>query len=228
VDYAAYFSLAVAAAFYPLLITTVLLLLPQRRSTRKLAALLLAGMTTTIVSGIVIVEWVGDTSAFSSRNARTTGAWLSIAIGLILLYAAVRLRLGRRVLPIEWRRRPRGMKHRDSKPWTTRMAERDSVGTALLLGVALNLPGVWYLAALAELIQGGFSAGANVLLIFAYAVIVYMFVEIPLTLKLVRPQHTQQIVDRAGSWVRAHKRQMGTVLAAGVGIYLLIDGLTNV
>ena len=225
-DYAAYFSLAVAAAFYPLLITIVLLMLPHRRATRLLGAFLLGGMSITIVSGIVIVEMLGSTGAFSSDNARTTSGVLSLVIGVFLLYAAVKLWRGRPVLPRKRRSKAPGDPER--KPWTTRMAERDSVGTALLLGVAIDLPSVWYLAALAELIQGNFSTGENVVLIVAYAVIVYMFVEIPLILKLVRPHQTQQIVDRADSWVRGHKRELGTLVAGGVGVYLVIEGLTNV
>jgi Sap, sulfolipid-1-addressing protein len=226
VDYAAYFALAVAAAFYPLLITLVVLILPRRGSTRLLAALLLGGMSATIVSGIVIVELLGSTSAFNSDNAVTTSASVSIALGVVLLYAAAMLWLGRRVLPI--RRRRKAPKDPAKKPWTTRMAERDSVGAALLLGIALNLPGVWYLKALAELIQGDLSTSANVLLILVYAVIVYVSVEIPLALKLVRPLQTDQIVDSSFAWVRAHKRELGTVVAGGVGVYLLIEGLTNI
>jgi hypothetical protein len=61
------------------------------------------------------------------------------------------------------------------------------------LGIALDLPSVWFLAALNDLIEGNYSTVEQVLLLTSYALIVYAAGEIPIVLKIIWPDKSSAL-----------------------------------
>jgi hypothetical protein len=98
------------------------------------------------------------------------------------------------------------------------------VWLAVGAGAILNLPGVWYLAALADIADVS-PASHQVAQILVFNLIMFLLVEIPLVIYLIDEARAQRAVDGFDAWVRAHTREVGTVLAAGVGVFLVIKGI---
>ena len=77
------------------------------------------------------------------------------------------------------------------------------------LGIALDLPSVWFLAALKDLIEGKYSTAEQIPLLISYALIVYAAVEIPIILKVIWPDKVERMVKSADVWMKAHSRALG-------------------
>ncbi len=221
-----FYALAVAAAFYPLLLATVVLFLPRPRSMALLVALLAGCFTATMALGIVIITVVGSTSALSGSSNRTVSPAVNIAIGVILLYAAAVIFTERDVL--FRRRQPKAPKPvGKSQSWRERAGTSDSLLVAFGLGIALDLPSVWFLAALKDLIEGKYSTTEQILLLISYALIVYAAVEIPIILKIIWPDKVERMVKSADVWMKAHSRALGGGIAGILGVWQLATGIAN-
>jgi Sap-like sulfolipid-1-addressing protein len=228
--------IALAGAFYPALIGVVVLLLPRERAGRLLSAFLAGGLTTTITIGLLIVFGLGSTSALEGENKHTLGAGAEIVFGAIALLSAALiarggLHRGERddgsLLGLR-RPKPRTEESEESgDSWTTRALSKDSLAIAFLAGCVLNLPSVWYLAALKLIIEGDHSALTNVLLVVGYNLIAFCLVEIPLILYAFSPDRSKSLVERLQVWLKDHKRQLAVLVSGGLGLFLLIRGISN-
>ncbi len=104
-------------------------------------------------------------------------------------------------------------------------AKADSFWTALVIGVVIDLPSVWYLAALKYVIDANYAGVLQFLLIVSYALVAYVFVELPLVFNLKWPKPTQKAVQSANNWVKAHQRQISAGIAGFIGIWQLSVGI---
>ena len=218
------FLLAVAAAFYPTLLAIVILILSRPRPVRLLAAYLAGGMLVSIGIGCVIVfvlEGVGP------PGKRTVDPTVDIVVGTASILVAWMLRTGRDLGPARLKeRRERARvagKRRD--PWTTRALSHDSVAVAFALGIVLDLPSIWYLVALKDISEANNPAAVDVLLIVAFNLIMFVLIEVPLVAYLVAPERAAAAVRGFNAWLHANARQIGVIIAGGVGLYLVIRGV---
>jgi hypothetical protein len=229
-NWSGYYALALFAAVYPVLLAIVALMLPMPRPAVSLAGLLTGGFLTTLVAGVVIVSVVGSTDALTSSNQKTVRAWVNIGIAVILLAAAVKvfffpdLKLSRR------RRTPPaadGSGKGASAGWTGRAAKANNFWAAFIVGVAIDLPSVWFLAALKYLIDAEFSVAITFVLLLSYALIAYISIELSLLFNIKWPVQTRRAVDAANNWVKAHQRAIAGGIAAFIGIWQLSVGISK-
>jgi hypothetical protein len=96
---------------------------------------------------------------------------------------------------------------------------------AFAVGVVLNLPGVWYLAALTDIAAADISFGEELGLILLFNVIMFLLVEIPLVFYLVDEARARRLVDSGTRWARRHSEQLGIGIACAVGVWLLTKGI---
>jgi Sap, sulfolipid-1-addressing protein len=233
-NWTGYYGLAIFAALYPVVLAIVALLLPRPRPAMLLAGMLTGGFLTTVISGIVIVAIVGATNVVTS-HPRTVAPAINIAIGAVLLLAAVVLLRGPGKLKLPGRRdrqaaqEPGKDKPDKEKPpgWAARAGKADSFWTALVIGIVIDLPSVWYLAALKYLDEAKFAIAVDVLLIISYALIAYIFVEVPLIFNVKWPQQTQRVVQSANGWVKAHQRLIEGAIAGVIGIWQISTGISK-
>ena len=75
--------------------------------------------------------------------------------------------------------------------WTARAGKADSFWAAAIIGVAIDLPSVWFLAALKYLIDAKFSVAVVFLLLLSYALIAYISVELSLLFSIKWPTQTR-------------------------------------
>jgi hypothetical protein len=218
------FLLALAAAVYPTLLAGVVLILTRPRPARLLLAFLLGGMTISIVLGMAIVTALRTSHAVHTPNS-TARPVLDIVAGLLSLALAWALRSGRISELAAWRRRKPAKNTRST--WTTRALGRESTLVAFGVGVILNLPGVWYLAALADIAAADYSPPHELLLIVLFNVIMFTLVEVPLVFYAVKPELARRLVDAFSAWVRSHGREIGVLVATTVGVWLIVKGVVT-
>lgn len=209
------FGLAVAAAFYPVLLAAVLLILTRPEPGRLLLAFLLGGMAISLLAGTVILLVVEDSGALSGSSGRTVSPAVDIAVGLLSLAVAVVL----------WRRRDRPHTERGQPEWLSRRLGGGSAWPVFVIGVALNLPGVYYLAALKQISVGGYGTATDAFLVVAFNLIMFTLVEVPLIWFMTSPEGARRRVAALDRWMHTHSTQLGVCIAAVVGAYLCAKGL---
>ena len=233
-NWTGFYGLAIFAALYPVVLAIVALLLPRPRPAVLLAGMLTGGFLTTVISGIVIVAIVGATNVVTS-HPRTVAPAVNIAIGAVLLLAAVVLLRGPGKSKLPGRRNRKARESPDNEKsgkekspgWAARAGKADSFWAALVIGIVIDLPSVWYLAALKYLDEAKFAVALDVLLIISYALIAYIFVEVPLIFNVKWPEQTQRAVQSANSWVKAHQRLIEGGIAGVIGIWQLATGISK-
>jgi hypothetical protein len=211
------FGLAIAAAFYPVLLAGVLLILTRAEPRGLLLAFLIGGMLVSLVAGTIILVVLQDTGALSGSSQRTVSPVVDIAVGLLSLGIAVML----------WRRRgrPRVDKGKSQPEWLSRRMESGSPLAAFAIGIVLNLPGIYYLAALKQISAGHYATSVDVFLVVAFNLIMFTLVEVPLIWFVTAPDGARRGVTALDTWIHAHSTQIGVVVAAAVGAYLCAKGV---
>jgi len=234
-NWSGYYALALFAAVYPVLLAIVALMLPRERPAVLLSGLLAGGFLTTLIFGFILVVVVGSTDALTSSNHQTVRAWVNIGIGVILLAAAakiflfpgLKLRRGRRTPDAGPGQSSQPEKKESSSGWAARAGKADSFWAAFIIGVAIDLPSVWFLAALKYLIDAKFSGAVTFVLLVSYALIAYISVELSLLFNIKWPEQTRKVVAAANSWFKGHQRAIGAAIAAGIGIWQLSVGISK-
>jgi hypothetical protein len=220
--------LALAAAFYPTLLAIVIVVLGRPRPARLLAAYLAGGMLVSLGIGLAcvfVLEGVGANEGGESSTA--AGAVVDIAVGALALCIAGAIHTGRDPRPTWLRKKRAPVTGTAPKkpPWTQRAIGHDSLRVAFGLGVVLDLPSVWYLIALKDIVNGGYSPVAEVLLVLVFNVIMFTLIEVPLIAYLVAPEKAAEIVARFNASLRSHGRRIMECVAATFGGYLVVKGI---
>jgi hypothetical protein len=220
--------LAVAAAFYPTLLAIVILVLGRPRPARLLAAYLAGGMLVSLGIGLAVVfvlEGVGADQG--GGHTSTTSAVIDILLGVLALCAAFVVHTGRDPRParLKKKREPQPGAGPKKPSLTQRALGRDSMKLAFGLGVVLDLPSVWYLVALKDIVNGSYGAVEEVLLVLVFNVIMFALIEVPLIAYLVAPESAAGIVARFNAWIHANGRRIMEGVAVVFGTYVLVKGI---
>jgi hypothetical protein len=216
-------ALALAAAIYPTILAGVIVILSQPNPKRLLVGFLLGGMTVSLLAGFVIVYLVRDADSTISVSA-TQRPIADIVGGLLSLALARRIR--RHGLPGLERFRQRRQRKEGVQSWTQRVLGRNSIALSVAAGAILNLPGIWYLAALVN-IAAEPSIASRLLQIVVFNVIMFALVEIPLLVFLVDEERARKMVADFDAWVHRHPDRLAAGIAFAAGIFLLVKGVVE-
>lgn len=221
------FLLALAAAIYPTLLAGVAIMLGRPNPLGQLAGFLVGGMAFSIGVGLLILFGLKGSGAVHTTK-QPTSIGIDVVVGLISLGVAYVL-LTDRDLPLRERRarrKERQLADADEHvSWTKRALATGSMPLAIAIGMVLNVPGVWYLAALKDIAASGSSTTGSVLLLIAFNVVMFMLVEIPLVAYALEPERSRELVARFNVAARVHGRTIAVVVCICVGVYLLVRGL---
>jgi hypothetical protein len=211
-------ALAVVSIIRPTTAAAVWAMLVGSRPRRLLAAYLLAGMGVSLSVGIAVVLAAGD--AFLGRSGLQLRATVLVLLGSVALLGAVAVRLG-------WMRR-----FRQDALATVRHRHRHGqrrlspVGAAAT-GVLTHLPGVFYLAALGAIIGAGAAATGEVVQVIVYNLVWFAPAIVALGVSLFGTIPSGDRLAGAVAWGRAHEDMILTVCFAGVGVWLIVKGVTG-
>jgi hypothetical protein len=213
-------ALAVVSIIRPTTAAAVWAMLVGSRPRRLLAAYLLAGMGVSLSVGIAVVLAAGD--AFLGRSGLQLRATVLVLLGSVALLGAVAVRLG-------WMRRFRQdalatVRHRHRHRHGQR---RLSPVGAAATGVLTHLPGVFYLAALGAIIGTGAAATGEVVQVIVYNLVWFAPAIVALGVSLFGTIPSGDRLAGAVAWGRAHEDMILTVCFAGVGVWLIVKGVTG-
>jgi hypothetical protein len=209
------FLLACAAAIYPTLLAVVIVLLrrpsPTRRLTVFLSGALLAGLGVGL--GVIFGLSAGNTGLSHSVNGAVylAGGVLALAVGALLLRPS--------------RRSATERADRRAPSWTQRVLRHDALPIIFVLGVVLNLPGLWYVLGLKDITTAGYGTGDEVALVIGFNIIMFALVEVPLLGFVLSPSMTHERVSTLNEWTHRNGRRVCGQVALALGGYLLIRGL---
>lgn len=217
--------LAIASAIAPTIVAVVLVVLRTPHPRRLLTAYLVGGMLASIAIGAVIVTSLNELDLVSGESPAADPI-VNFTVGALALLVAIVLATNRDA-PLEERRQRRRAGRPARDPWSARMLGRGTAPIAFAVGVALNLPGAFYLVALKDIAQGQQGTGAQLFAIVLFNLIMFSLVEIPLLGYSLAPERTQADVEALNAWLSRHARQIVTATAALVGLYLIGRGLAG-
>jgi hypothetical protein len=101
---------------------------------------------------------------------------------------------------------------------------RDSPWIAWITGLAVGMPSVYYLAAIADILKTDSSVGVQVAALIVFNVIAFSVVEIAIVSFVVAPEVTRTRLNQLSSWATTHERLLISALSGVVGVYLLVVG----
>jgi MFS family permease len=218
--------LAIASAVSPAILAVVIVVLHRPRPRRLLAAYLFGGMLTSIVVGMAIVRSLHGLAVLSGPSPAADPI-VNFTVGLLALIVAYVLATDRDAR-LEERRRSRRDARPERDPWSQRVLDRGTVPIAFAVGVALNLPGAFYLVALKDIAQGQQGFGRQLLAVVVFNLIMFILAELPLLGYSFAPEETQDRVERLNAWLGRHARQIVIVVATTIGLYLVARGVIGV
>jgi hypothetical protein len=222
------FGLALAAAIYPTLLAGVIIILTRPEPRGQLVAFLIGGMTMSIAAGLVILYGMDASGEFKSTS-QPSHPIADIVLGVVSLVVAsaiLRGRPRRLVAFAAGRRHPREPRPEPRQPSrTTRVLSGGSLPLTLALGALLNLPGIWYIAALKDISTGGYSTGTKILLVVGFNLVMFLLVEVPLLGYLLNPEGARSVVGSFNRWISDHKRAIAGWVALVVAVYLIAKGI---
>jgi hypothetical protein len=210
------FLLAVCGAFYPALLAVVIIILGRPRPVHLLTFFLFGAMFVSVSIGIIAVV-VLDPANFR-ESARQVDGPVYIAAGAIALAAGAALLRKRRT-------RPQQEREAKGPSFSQRALSHDSGRFAFVLGIVLDLPGLWYLIALKDIAAGGYTITERVLLVIAFNLIMFSFVEAPLIGYTFAPETTARRVGLFNRWLHRHARRAAGYGSLALGSYFLGRGI---
>lgn len=218
--------LATASAISPTILAVVIVVLHRARPQRLLAAYLFGGMLTSVAVGIAIVTSLNELGLLSESNPAADPI-VNFTVGFLALIVAYVLYTDRDA-GLEQRRRERRATRPTRDPWSERVLNRGTAPIAFAVGVALNLPGAFYLVALKDIAQGQHGFGQELFAIVVFNLIMFVLAEVPLLGYSLAPEKTQTRVEQLNEWMARHARQIVIAVATTIGLYLVARGVIGV
>ena len=229
---------AVGSAFFPALLAGVSVILTRERPAALLLAFYIGGLGVSVSAGLVLLNAAGSDPNFGSSSSTTDPVFeIGAAVAAFALAWLTGSKRGRATID-DWRGKRKSRKEakqikkhgelQEAKdPWTVRVLDRGSVLLALIAGMVLNLPGPFYLFALADIAEADYSTVEAILLVVLFNLIMFVLAELPLIGYLINPEQTQDRVERFSGWLENHGLQIIAIFAALWGLSSLSKGLTD-
>jgi hypothetical protein len=221
--------LAFGAAFFPALLACVAILISRPEPRRLILAFYLGGLLVSVVAGIVVLKVFEGGGEIAGSDSGGPHGSVSVVVGLVgLLFAWLLLSHRGHALLDKWRdRHPRRRPPREGPSWVERRLDRATIGIAFGVGAAINLPGPFYLLALADL-STGYGPVEQGVAILVFNAIMFLLLEIPLVGYLFDPEWTERAVAATGAWLNVNGLRVLGALVGVVSASLLIQGIAAI
>jgi len=220
------FLLSLTAALNPVLVgaATVMLLLPNPKL--LMLGYLLGALMTSITLGLVIVFALKGSSTVSTTQ-NTVNPGIDVALGAILLLAAVVLGTGRDQAIAARRQARKGPQEDKGPPRWQQALSKGSARTTFAVGALLTLPGASYLAGLDHIEKQHLSKTGTVLTVIGFNLVMLILLELPLLSYTIAPDWTPGAVERAKAWVGRNGHQAAVIALTVLGAALVVKGIAG-
>ena len=229
---------AIGSAFFPALLAGVSVILTRDRPAALLLAFYVGGMLVSISVGLILLHVAGSDANFGSSSNKSNPVFeIGAAVVAFALAWLTGSKRGRAAID-DWRDKRKSRKQakeikkhgeiQEAKdPWTVRVLDRGSVLLAFVAGMILNLPGPFYLFALADIAEAKYSTVEEVALVIVFNLIMFVLAEVPLIGYLINPKETQDRVERFSRWLESNGLRIISIFAALWGLSSLFKGVKD-
>jgi hypothetical protein len=210
-------ALALAASIYPPAVAAVIALGRGAEVRSRVFMFVLAAGLVTYAVGAVILYALVELGATGSRHL-TPGAAVDVALGVLLILLAIRLR----------RKRPDPAAAPASS--TPSKIERylESRRLAFVLGIILYvLPSPIYIGAVKAIADANLSTSGELAALVGVVAVMLWMVELPMLMLLVVPDRAASTLERINLWFARNGRSLAIAAAVAVGAYLIVKGLVQ-
>ncbi len=211
-------ALALAASIYPPAVAAVIALGRGAEVRSRVFMFVLAAGLVTYAVGAVILYALIELGATGSHHL-TPGAAVDVALGVLLILLAIRLR----------RKRPDPAAEEGVPVSATpSKIERylESRRLSFVLGIVLYvLPSPIYIGAVKAIADANLSTSGELAALVGVVAVMLWMVELPMLMLLVVPDRAASTLERINLWFARNGRSLAIVAAAGVGVYLIVKGL---
>jgi hypothetical protein len=210
--------LAIGVALSPVPIIAVVVLLTSSRARSLGPVFVLGWLLGLAVVGAIVLAVVGPSGAGSSGQRTAWVSWLMIALGVLLLVAAVRHVRGRT---------PRG----EEAPLPAWMGAIDRLNPAVVLGGGVVLGGVrpknllLAVGGAAAIAQTGIAAGQQAIAYAVFTVIATLGVAAPVVIYFAMGTRSGELLGRLKGWMRRNNAVILAVVLVVIGVTLIGDGI---
>jgi hypothetical protein len=218
---ATFFGLAVLAALNPKLFGADLLIVENRRPRAMFMCFLAGGLLVSITIGVIDVLFV-KASAVKTQGSISATFDLVLGVGLLVGGGLVATkRVGRRKTAVP----ASGAK---KQSWSERVLGQPRLGLAFVAGAITGLPGGSYIVGLKQLVTSDSPAGAQVLGVVLFCLIMFSPMIVPFAFMELWPDATRIRLHAFSAWISRHGRAIIAGVAIAVGAYMVISGLVRV
>jgi len=236
------FSLANAGSLAVQLLAVVLVILTRPHPKPLLWAFWLTAIVVSCGFGYIVLAVFRAKGTILGTTSATVSPAVYLIVGAIALAVALfaATKRGRELIGREVERRqsgsqpdPKGSigervraKADDVKSKAEDAMKTGSVWVTIAAGFLLGAPTPFSLAAIGIMVRNGYALPTQLLLILGFSLITYLVVEMPIISYTVRPEATAARVETFSTWLETHKIQAVAVVAAVIGLVLIVKGLT--
>ncbi len=213
-------ELALAASIYPPAVLAVIALGRGEQLKSRVFVFVLGALLVTYALGVLMLVVLDELGATGPHHWAPSAA-LDLALGVALLGLAVHLR--RKPLA------PKDPAKQGEQGEPSKIARYlESRRLAFVLGVTLYvLPSPIYIAAVKTLADAHLAKSAELVSLLVTVAVMLWLIELPMLMLLVFPERAAGLLERTNQWFTDHRRQLGVAISAGVGLYLLVKGLSG-
>jgi len=210
-------ALAFAASIYPPAVAAVIALGQGAQLRSRVFAFVVAAALTTYAIGVLLLFVLVELGATGSKH-RTPSAAIDLALGVLLIGLAIRLR----------RKRPEP----GDSPAKSGPSKIDrylqSRRLAFVLGITLYiLPSPIYMGAVKAVADANLSTSSELLALAATVAVMLWMVELPMLILLIVPTRAERALDQINRWFARNGRTVAIVASAGAGVYLAVKGIVD-
>ncbi|HEY5287807.1 MAG TPA: GAP family protein [Solirubrobacteraceae bacterium] len=218
-------ALAFAASIYPPAVVAVIALGRGEQVRSRVLAFVVAAMLITYAVGTILLFLLDDVGVTGSHHL-TPSAALDLALGVLLLGLAIRLR---RKQLAQQRDRDLGTSAEDTKKGTSKIERYlESRRLAFVLGITLYvLPSPIYIAAVKEISDASLSTSGKLVALFVTVAVMLWLIELPMLALVLFPARASSSLEQINAWFARNGRLLAVIACAGAGAYLSIKGLVN-
>jgi Sap, sulfolipid-1-addressing protein len=210
--------LAIGVALSPIPIIAVVVLLTSSRARSLGPVFVLGWLLGLVVVGTLVLALIGPSGAGSSGQRTRWVSWVLIALGALLLVAAVRHLRGR-------------TRAGEEAPLPTWMGAIDRLKPPVVLGGGVVLGGVrpknllLAVGGAAAIAQTGIAGGQQAIAYAVFAVIATIGVAAPVVIYFAMGTRSGELLGRLKGWMRRHDAVILAVVLVVIGVTLIGDGI---
>jgi hypothetical protein len=218
-------ALAFAASIYPPAVVAVIALGRGEQVRSRVLAFVVAALLITYAIGALLLFLLEDVGATGSHHL-TPSAALDLALGVLLLGLAVRLR--RKQLR-QRREKEMGTIGGTTKKGSSKIERYlESRRLAFVLGITLYvLPSPIYIAAVKEISDASLATGGKLVALLVTVAVMLWLIELPMLALVLFPARASTSLEQINAWFTRNGRLLAVIACAGAGAYLSVKGLVN-